>query len=147
MSTGNSLRKSNRRVLKMQVNAKLSSLPNKYFSRIHPLLSLLPRQNKTHINKVQHLTNKLSQSSFAVLGNFIQEEYGSQFTVLSALSSFSLTLTHAHTAMRKLNVSPSIHFIPVVTAAGTVPAHSSWAGTMIGWVLSLKLVWLSLTYP
>lgn len=96
-----------------------------------------PPKNKTHIKKVQHLTNKLSQSSFALLGNFIQE-FGSQFTVLSDLSFLLHTHTHTHpsthTAMRKPSISHGIHFILAVTAAGTVPARSSWAGTMIGWV-------------
>lgn len=75
--------------------------------------SLLLSKSKTHINKVQHLTNKLSQSSLAVLGeSYAREVWDSQSSVL-----YTCTCTHTHTrwlarstthtVKRKLEVSPA----------------------------------------
>lgn len=90
------------------MNAKLSPFANNSVEFI--LFSLTPSTlNKTHLKKVQHLINKLSQSSFALLGNFIHE-LGSQFTVLGDLSSLSLLLTHlTHTPTHRTIFHPHSH--------------------------------------
>jgi len=83
-----------------------------------------PPKNKTHINKVQHLTNKLSQSSFAVLGKFYTRKvwksiHSPQCLTHACAGAHTDTDTHTHThthtrprttthtTKRKLNVSPA----------------------------------------
>lgn len=109
-------------------------------------LTTCPSKQNTH--KVQHLTNKLSQSSFSWLEKFYTRS-------LEINSLFSAFYTHAwaHTHTNYLpptsnEKAPCLswhNFIPMVKTAGIEPAHSSQVGTSIAWVLSMRWVWSSLT--
>ena len=93
-----------------------------------------PSKQNTH--KVQHLTNKLSQSSFAWLGKFYTRVWKS----IRSLVLFIHTHTHTHTHTNYLpptsnEKAPCLswhNFIPLVKTAGLEPAHSSQVAVSIG---------------
>lgn len=96
-------------------------------------LTTCPSKQNTH--KVQHLTNKLSQSSFAWLEKFYTRslEINSLF---SAFYTYACAHTHTNylppTSNEKAPCLSRHNFIPMGKTAGLEPAHSSQVGTSIG---------------